>query len=81
MNRVLLNQLQGLAWFNNQSLFLYGDHGQPVHLHLHLQAPYRQRNVTRDQVNHDKAMSEVRAAVEWFFHELKTYIFFILSYS
>ena len=49
---------QWLSWFNNQSLFLYGNHVQP--LRLHLQTLYRRGNLARDQRNHSEAMSEVR---------------------
>ena len=65
-----LNLLQRLAWFSNQSLLLYGDHTLPIPVHL--QAAYGQGNLTRGQMNRNKAMSEVRAIVEWLFGEIKT---------
>ena len=38
--------------------------------------PLPPMNLTRDQMNHNKAMSEVQATVEWLFGEVKTYNFF-----
>ena len=59
-----------MAWFNNESLILDGDHVQPIRVYL--QAPYHQGNLTRDQRNHNKDMSEVRPTVELLFGEIKT---------
>ena len=41
-------------------------------MQIHLKAPYKKGNLTRDQKNYNKAMEEVRVAVEWLFGEIKT---------
>ena len=71
----LLNDLQRVAWLNGQPLCIYGDPACP--LQIHLQAPYKEGNLTRDQKNYHKAMKEVRVAVEWLFGEIKTYFKFV----
>ena len=71
----LLNDLQRVAWFNGQPLCIHGDPAYPMQIHL--QAPYKEGNLTRDQKNDTKAMKEVRVSVEWLFGEIKTYIKFV----
>ena len=71
----LLNDLQRVAWFNGQPLCIYGDPAYPMQIHL--QAPYKEGNLTRDQKNDTKAMKEVRVSVEWLFGEIKTYFKFV----
>ena len=44
---------------------------------LNLHAPYRQGNLTRDQMNHNKTRH--RDTVQWLFHERKTYYFYFKS--
>ena len=46
---------------------------------LNLHAPYRQGNLTRDQMNHSKTMSDARDTVQWLFDERKTYYFYFKS--
>ena len=59
-----MNQLQWLAWFNNQSLFLYRDHAKPICVHL--QVPQYQK----------KCNLKVRPIIEWLFGEMKTHKYF-----
>ena len=66
----LLNNLQRIAWFNGQPLYIYSAPAYPMQIHL--KAPYKKGNLTRDQKNYNKAMEEVRVAVEWLFGEIKT---------
>lgn len=42
-------------------------------MHIQLQAPCRQRNSSREKINHNQAMRKVRVTVEWQFGEIKTY--------
>ena len=46
-------------------------------LSVHLQAPDRQAQNDQDMINYNKAMSEVRVTVEWFFGNIKNYFKFI----
>ena len=71
----LLNDLQRVAWFNGQPLCIHGDPTYPMQIHL--QAPYKEGNLTRDQKNYNKAMKKVRVVVEWLFGEIKTYFKFV----
>lgn len=41
-------------------------------MRIHLQAPYRQGNLSGDQINYKEAMREVRETVGWPFAEVKT---------
>lgn len=50
--------------------FIYGDFAYPMRIHL--QAPYRQGNLSGDQINYKEAMREVRETVGWPFAEVKT---------
>ena len=71
----LLIDLQRVAWFNQQPLCIYGDPAYP--LQVHLQAPFRTGNLAPNQESFNKAMSEVRVAVEWLFGEIKTFFKFV----
>ena len=71
----LLVDLQGAAWHNNQPLCIYGDPAYP--LSVHLQTPYQGQNLTPNQKNYNKAMSQVRVTVEWLFGEIKTFFKFV----
>ena len=71
----LLNNLQKVAWFHGQPLCIYGDPVYPMQIHL--QAPYKEGNLTRDQKIYNKAMKEVIVAIEWLFGEIKTYFKFV----
>ena len=46
-------------------------------MQMHLQAPYKEGNLTRDQKNYNEAMNKVRVTVEWLFGEIKTYFKFV----
>ena len=46
-------------------------------MQIHLPAPYKEGNLTRNQKNYNTAMKEVRVAVEWLFGEIKTYFKFV----
>ena len=46
---------------------------------LNLHAPYRHGNLTRDQMNHNKTMSDARDTVQCLFHERKTDYFYFKS--
>ena len=54
---------------------MYGNHASPIRVHL--QVPYRQGNLNRDQRSHSKAIIEVRyePQLNIFFDEIKTYKF------
>ena len=56
-------------------LCLYGDPAYP--LGIHLQAPYRQNPLTPQMALFNKAMSEVRVAVEWLFGDIANYFKFM----
>ena len=71
----LLNDLQIVAWFNGQPLYIYVDPAYPMEIYL--QSPYKEGSLTRDQKDDNKAMKEVRVAVEWLFGEIKTYFKFV----
>ena len=71
----VLNELQQAAWHNGQSLCIYGDPAYP--LSLHVQTPHRAVNLTQAQQDYNKAMSEVRVAVEWLFGDIKNFFKFI----
>ena len=65
----LLTNLQGLAWYNNQSFCNYCDIAYT--LSIHLQAPFSRQNLTPNQVKYNKAMNETWVSVEWLFNEIK----------
>ena len=71
----LLNDLRRVAWYNGEPLCLYGDPAYP--LGLHLQAPFRNIQLTPQMVLYNEAMSEVRVAVEWLFGSIANYFKFI----
>ena len=71
----LLTQLQQFAWFNAQPLCLYGDPAYPISMHL--QRPFRNANLTQNENNFNKAMSECRVSVEWLFGLVTNYFKFI----
>ena len=68
----LLNDLQRLAWYNNQALCIYGDPAYELTVHL-----YRQAQNNQDMINYNKAMSEVRVTVESLFGNIRNYFKFI----
>ena len=68
----VLTHLQHMAWAHGESLCIYGYSDPAYPLHVHLQAPYRNANMTPDQEEYNKAMSQVRIVVEWLIGEIKT---------
>lgn len=52
-------------------LCIYGDPAYP--LRIHLQAPYRNAQITAEQQIFNSSMSTVRTAVEWVFGDISTY--------
>ena len=61
----ILNELRRVAFHNGHPLCLYGDPAYP--LGVHLQAPFKNIQLTPQMVLYHAAMSEVRVAVEWLF--------------
>ncbi|PFX23630.1 hypothetical protein AWC38_SpisGene11812 [Stylophora pistillata] len=61
----ILNELRRVAFYNGDPLCLYGDPAYP--LGLHLQAPFKNIQLTPQMLLYNTAMSEVRVAVEWLF--------------
>ena len=53
-------------------------HGDPAYpLRIHLQAPFRQVQLTPEMEEHNKSMSFVRVAVEWIFGDVVNYFKFV----
>ena len=71
----LLNDLQRHAWLNGQPLCIYGDPAYP--LSLHLQAPFRDAQMTPQMTQFNKSMSEVRVSVEWVFGDISNFYKFL----
>ena len=71
----LLASLQQIAFHNNQLLCLYGDPAYP--LGVHLQAPFRNRDLMPEMREFNKAMSGVRVSVEWMFGNITKYFSFV----
>ena len=55
---------------DGEALCIYGDPSYP--LHLQLQSPFKNQNLTPQQAVFNKSMSTVRASVEWVFGEILT---------
>lgn len=51
-----------------QAMCLYGDPAYP--LHLHLQSPFRDAQLTPEMQAYNKSMSATRVSVEWVFGEV-----------
>ena len=71
----ILNELRRVAFHNGHPLCLYGDPAYP--LGVHLQAPFKNIQLTPQMVLYNAAMSEVRVAVEWLFGNITNYFKFI----
>lgn len=71
----LLASLRQVAFYNNHPLCLYGDPAYP--LGVHLQAPFRNRELTPEMREFNKAMSGVRVSVEWMFGNITKYFSFV----
>ena len=54
---------------------IYGDPAYP--LRVHLQAPFRNADITEEMKAYNKAMSSVRVSVEWLFGEIVKYFKFV----
>lgn len=67
----VLNDLRRVAFYNRDPLCLYGDSAYP--LGLHLKAAFRNFHLNLEMVAYNKAMSEVRVAVEWLFGKISSY--------
>lgn len=71
----LLNDLEQYAFSDGQPMCLYGDPAYP--LRVHLQAPYRNRQLTPAMTAFNKSMSAVRVSVEWIFGDIVNYFKFL----
>lgn len=68
----LLTELNRHAYSpTGQPLCIYGDPAYP--LRIHLQAPYRNAQLTAEQQSFNSSMSTVRTAAEWVFGDISTY--------
>ena len=54
---------------------IYGDLAYP--LRLHLQAPFREMQLTPEMEEFNRSMSSVRIAVEWIFGDIINYVRFL----
>ena len=73
----LLTDLRRVAFYNGDPLCLYGDPAYP--LEIHLQASFKGNNIIPQMALYNKAMSEVRIAVEMLFGNISNYFKFIDS--
>ena len=72
----LLPLLQQHAHGNNGNpLCIYGDMAYP--LRIHLQTPFRGPQLNQNEKLYNKAMSQVRTAVEWVFGDIVNYFAFL----
>ena len=71
----VVNDLRRVAFYNGDPLCLYGDPAHP--LGVHLQAPFRNMNLTPQMSSYNQAMSEVRVSVELLFGNITNYFKFI----
>ena len=76
MDSGLLGQLEQHAFSpTGEAMCIYGDPAYP--LRVHLQAPFRNRELTREIELFNKDMSSVRASVEWIFNDITNYYKFL----
>ena len=68
-------ELRRVAFHNGHPLCFYGDPAYP--LGVHLQAPFKNIQLTPQMVLYNATMSEVRVAVEWLFGNITNYFKFI----
>ena len=71
----ILNELRRVAFHNGHPLCLYGDPAYP--LGVHLQAPFKNIQLTPQMVLYNVAMSKVSVAVGWLFGNITYYFNFI----
>ena len=60
---------------NGDIMCIYGDPASP--LRPHLQAPFRNADLTEEQQLWNQRMSAVRVSVEWLFRDIKNYFKFL----
>ena len=70
-----LTTLQQIAFYNNHPLCIHGDPAYP--LGIHLQAPFRDRELTPQMEEFNRAMCQVRVSVEWMFGNITKYFSFV----
>ena len=70
-----LNDLEQYAYCNGQPMCLCGDPAYP--LQVHLQVPFRNRQLTPAMEEFNKSMSAVRVSVEWIFGDIINYFKFL----
>ena len=68
----LLPQLQQHAFYDGAPLCRYGDPAYPLRV-VHLQGPFKDRQLTPEMQSYNKAMSAVRVSVEWMFGCIRNY--------
>ena len=72
----LIRELERVAHSpTGEALCIYGDPAYP--LRVHLQAPFRDADLTEEMKAYNKAMSSVRVSVEWLFGEIVKYFKFV----
>ena len=72
----LLQDLENQAFSpTGEPMCIYGDPAYP--LRLHLQAPFREVQLTPEMVAYNKSMSRVRVAVEWVFGDIVNHFKFM----
>ena len=71
----LLQALQQYAYVGGRPMCVYGDPAYPHRVHL--QAPYRNRQLTAEMEAFNKSMSSVRVSVEWLFGDIVNYFRFV----
>jgi hypothetical protein len=71
----VLPNLRRIAFYNNEPLCLYGDPAYP--LGVHLQGPFKEPQLTPEMQEHNRAMSDLRVAVEWMFGNITKYFSFV----
>ena len=64
----LLQELQQYAFSPTEPMCIYGDPAYP--LRVHLQAPFRDGQITPEMEEFNRSMSSVRVAVEWIFGDI-----------
>jgi hypothetical protein len=72
----LLRELERVAHSpTGEALCIYGDPAYP--LRIHLQAPFREANLTEEMKAYNRDMSSVRVSVEWLFGEIVKFFKFV----
>ena len=71
----ILNKLRRVSFHNGYPLCLYGDPAYP--LGVHLQAPFKNIQLTPQMVLYNAAMSKVSVTVGWLFGKITNYFNFI----